>query len=980
MAKETPELVAKKRRVVNEESYFSAPRNRDDDKLAEQETISQVAYFSAPNVDKVRVVLGKNWDILRRENEGQFLPDPGASFSNDHPPPVIFYNKALIHHKCDPHAIVKEGPETFSLLDCIIEQRFNLTIQTAFPGKKPPGLKQKWAQYVKTGVIVDNGRIEYEPIITANKWFHDHNFHGINPFSPAELSEKQTFGKTFFADYKTYYNERLNSEAFESATGQNKNLQNSLPSIYSFLKFFNNKNLTDSELLALEPILEEAKEYYDRNDTQNSLIYKDLLKKDSLETLLTLYGIVGTDAALPFLGNEKTASKIIEKILTTSFKNIDANSLFSDYFNEYTKLILNDEKLKFDEGHDNNRILALERMMTNLVFSPSVVKSLSEVDQYKKYFPYYAELEFTANLHTPIGNAMRDMFLTKLMSEIVLHNTQKISGANYMIGSNDSWLVGLKYLTPKDVEWNELANPYPEKKFIEYSHEAVYEDLTLTSLSHSPGSLSQINTKKSVNMPVVLEYWLGEDPYDWFSLIENMNPEAEGVYADKQKTTTDDSGFSIEDLRNYVTYFRNDFSEPININSDDNEIFKNLFGIAFYAKIFNIYKDKIRTYEDIIGGVPAYSEDLFYRIEKTRKFDDSEEEVIQNVLIPNTSDLDIVKYVDTQLKYSSIESKHATYKYNVYVHKLVFGSRYKYIWTDGAGTPDTEEIQKVSLPPEDVLEDSKLVGIGIMEEEAGGGMGTSGWTNFSPTANFKTRVEPSILLIEDKIFSTPDIIILDKPPVMPDIDIIPYRAVSNRLKFLMTGATGRFRAKPEIMIEGDEEEFDRIKSAQLSTDGKVEFGSDDAAKSFQIFRTKQKPTTYKDFELYDQITKEVYEEQILPNTKYYYTFRVIDKHGHVSNPTSVFEVELIDEKGAVKPMIRLFDMIPPKNKINTKDCQKYIYLKPTLQQLYFSDTPSVDGIFSNQTKKKRYKMRLTSKSSGKKIDIDFSFRKNFLLE
>jgi hypothetical protein len=68
-------------------------------------------------------------------------------------------------------------------------------------------------------------------------------------------------------------------------------------------------------------------------------------------------------------------------------------------------------------------------------------------------------------------------------------------------------------------------------------------------------------------------------------------------------------------------------------------------------------------------------------------------------------------------------------------------------------------------------------------------------------------------------------------------------------------------------------------------------------------------------------------------------------------------------------------MTPPKNKTSVKACQKYIYLKPALQQLYFSEDPEIDGIFSNSTKKKRYKMRLTSKGSGKKIDINFSFTK-----
>tara|TARA_R110002124_G_scaffold216590_1_gene382344 strand:- start:35 stop:466 length:432 start_codon:yes stop_codon:yes gene_type:complete len=135
------------------------------------------------------------------------------------------------------------------------------------------------------------------------------------------------------------------------------------------------------------------------------------------------------------------------------------------------------------------------------------------------------------------------------------------------------------------------------------------------------------------------------------------------------------------------------------------------------------------------------------------------------------------------------------------------------------------------------------------------------------------------------------------------------------------------------------------------------------------------PQSYSDFDLYRQIDQEFFEESVLPNTKYYYTFRAIDDHGHISNPTPVYEVELIDEKGAVKPIIRLYDMTPPKNKTTVKACQKYIYVKPALQQLYFSNDLGANGIFSDETTKKKYKLRLTSKGSGKKIDINFSFRK-----
>ena len=319
-------------------------------------------------------------------------------------------------------------------------------------------------------------------------------------------------------------------------------------------------------------------------------------------------------------------------------------------------------------------------------------------------------------------------------------------------------------------------------------------------------------------------------------------------------------------------------------------------------------------------------------------------------------------------------AKYATYKYNVYAHRLVFGSKYRYYWptqTNGNSSFEYEDYVIDLSRPRLNYTAEELLGISVLP---------LGKNQVSYNAVLNVEVEPSIMIVEDRVFSTPDIIILDKPPVIPDVNIVPYRAVNNRIKILMSGATDRYRATPVIMLESDREEFDQILAAQLSVDGKVEFGSDDPVDTYQIFRTQERPKSYEDFELYDQVTQSVYEEQILPNSKYYYTFRAIDTHNHVSNPTPVYEVELIDEKGAVKPIIRLIDMEPPTNKTIIKDCQKYIYLKPTLKQLYFSSDPTVNSIFSEPNQKKKYKMRLTSKGSGKKIDINFSFKKKIQTE
>jgi len=967
MADKTPELVGKKKLVVDSDAFFSAPRKENNELTdALQDTINNGAYFKSFS-DKVRVVSGRNWDFRAQGEPNQKI------FSNEWAPPIVFKNDKIT---LDPCANTSDEVNA-GTFDQRREEKFilkNSTPQDENEGNNAAGRIISWAMYTKTGIVDKQTNTEYNPIILTNKIFLDHHHESINPFTPADLDKKQPAGKAFFANYKTYYNERLDSGNFESATGNlilpgssAPFIQNALPSIYGFLRLFTNKFVMEDDAFKLNNIRGYLEKFFNLQtsvvDQQN--IYRTVLRNYPLESLLTMYGTIGHLEVNPLAGTTAAfknfeKSKIIEKIISTSFDNIDADSLFSDYFNEFAAILAGGSGGLVNSSYSTNRysspFRALERIMTNLVFSPNALKTLNKVDQYKKYFPFYAELEFTARLDTELGDAMKKMYLTKFLSEQILTSLKPPVNGDGAQSYSNSW---------KNMD---TAN------FVMYSQETLFNDLSTTADDEvSNPQMTSVSDVKFINLPETFQKWLTED---------------NGSYNGVQEPATA-TNFNPGDLRNYVSFFRNDFSEPPNIDSDENVIFKKLFGSAFLAKLLDVYNNTKRTYKEIIDGKPAYTEDLFYRIEKIRKIANSEnEEVVQNILIPNTSQLDIVKYVDTQLKYAT----YATYKYNVYAHRAVFGSKYEYQWLDGLGgvvaPPNKRDLQTVTFPP-GVADPNSSVNT-IEYVDLGGPLGSQfgvSETKIDGThqlhSTFNTVVRPSIILLEDKIFSTPDILILDKPPVIPDVNIIPYRAVNNRIKILITGASDRYRAKPVILLPSDVEEFDKIKRAQLVVDnsgnpledGKVEFGSDDPVGTFQIFRTQEKPSTYQDFSLYQQINEYFFEEQVVPNTKYYYTFRAIDDHGHVSNPTPVYEVELIDEKGAVKPIIRLFDMTPPKNKTNIKGCQKYIYLKPALQQLYFSDDASIDGIFSNLIKKKRYKMRLTSKGTGKKIDINFSFIK-----
>ena len=483
------------------------------------------------------------------------------------------------------------------------------------------------------------------------------------------------------------------------------------------------------------------------------------------------------------------------------------------------------------------------------------------------------------------------------------------------------------------------------------------------------------NDKRTIDIKNVIDSWLFEQDYS----SENLHPLFDGAHIDPNATSTslvsNDQSLDfdwVKDVRNYMTYIRSDIDEPVGLDSDCNQLFKIFSAPVITDKLQAVYNANKRTYKDILDGKPAHTEDLFYLIKKFRKStaSASPELNVQNIIIPNTSDLNVVNYIDTQVKYG----KDAIYRYEVFVYRIVFGCKYRYLLEqpkildpiDSAGMIENLELGM----PSGITNPDALNFGGLLKQD----------NNFYAT--YEVSIEPSIQLIADKVFSTPDVKILDDPPVPPYVNIVPYRAVNDKIKIILNGSTDTFRAEPVIILNGDTQEFNDIKAAQFSYDGKVRFSSDDRISGFQVFRIEQKPLSYGDFELHPTSPSleggsAALDDSLLPNKKYYYTFRAIDNHGHVSNPTPVYEVELIDEKGAVKPLIRTVSMEKEEDKVSVKDCQKYILLKPTDKQIYFSGEEDVKSVFSTSDidKRKRYKVRITSKGTGKKIDINFSFFK-----
>jgi hypothetical protein len=195
---------------------------------------------------------------------------------------------------------------------------------------------------------------------------------------------------------------------------------------------------------------------------------------------------------------------------------------------------------------------------------------------------------------------------------------------------------------------------------------------------------------------------------------------------------------------------------------------------------------------------------------------------------------------------------------------------------------------------------------------------------------------------------------------------------------------------------------------------RLKFKTDDFLAGYDVYRLTKKPTRYEDFaghrvgRLSCDVDPKVsginqylfFEDRVTPNTKYYYTFRAIDIHGHVSNPTHVFEVEMVDDAGTVWQKIDVIEFEESKPSQPTRPAKRFMEVKPTEVQTILNLTMddlvnfmkgSVDG---DKTMKllapgaglgnaespvwnRKFKVRLISRDTGKKIDLNLNYTYKF---
>ena len=261
----------------------------------------------------------------------------------------------------------------------------------------------------------------------------------------------------------------------------------------------------------------------------------------------------------------------------------------------------------------------------------------------------------------------------------------------------------------------------------------------------------------------------------------------------------------------------------------------------------------------------------------------------------------------------------------------------------------------------------------------------------------------SVVFVEEPYYAE-DIFILDSPPVPPDIELVTYRGIDNKVLILFNQMIDKRAEVPVYINPSDPAYFEEQYKAQKIEEGKaIIFESDDPA-DFEFFRLNEKPVEYKDFsnENYKVIQSNdayssAYEDTIVPNQTYYYMFRTQDKNGFVSNPSPIYEFVLIKEGETLYPKIRIVQLAKPEPPAQKeKSFKKYIKIGLSPRQYLLSqDTTdslkdmegkhieigvSEDNILVSkgalEKNFRKFKFRIRSKNTGKLIDINVTFKKN----
>lgn len=256
-------------------------------------------------------------------------------------------------------------------------------------------------------------------------------------------------------------------------------------------------------------------------------------------------------------------------------------------------------------------------------------------------------------------------------------------------------------------------------------------------------------------------------------------------------------------------------------------------------------------------------------------------------------------------------------------------------------------------------------------------------------------------LLQEEVTSIHNVT-LNKPPMPIDFNILPFLGQeneSNKIRIKMNQSVGSGYYDIVSLDEEEERRAERIRISQGKTgevenitskkgyeflyspqlfDDTIHFENDDPIKVYEIYKLEDPPQRIEDFSSANVFrTVESYYEDVLQyNKEYYYMVRGIDSHGNISNPSPILRVMIVEE-GKKYAVIRpySFDEYPERKYNTVKKMRKFLRVKPLPADMTVKQEGSDYRIGGDTAEpwNKDYKIRVTSNTTGKMLDVNFKF-------
>ena len=501
----------------------------------------------------------------------------------------------------------------------------------------------------------------------------------------------------------------------------------------------------------------------------------------------------------------------------------------------------------------------------------------------------------------------------------------------------------------------------------------------------------------------------------------------EGLYPifNPEEIMTRRGSFSTYSVDDWINGMAEDIEGvPIGDGSDENErlprrclSLRDRLSIQTLRNLITtLSEEHVETYKDAMEHISCRNETIAYKLIKksTRIVQPSgrrENKLLQTFYFPNTSKESVIRFVDTQVKYDK------EYQYEVHAVAIVYGS-----------------MLRCRTLRADI--DGRNTGLGNQPLDDFG-VETSRPGFLSPHLHLNVQHFPYVKIVEYPVYSslyrdgirknhtTPyiiagasfqDVKILDRPPMPPELQIHPYANNPEQLLIMAQPGQGQLLGQDAVPFVGLAEseilarnelgkyqnkfEYFPLQSPNLEfeTEGSQEI------KTVEFFRTTEVPVNRES--VYSNFGNQPYRvldisvdsdgpesdrsetfdfcDNLVPNQVYYYVARALDVHGNYSNPSAIYEVELVYNSGVYIPSITLFDGVPEPSRTLNKSFARFLQVEAADVQTMVHFEEGDNGMMTGQkgfitdsskdVRNNHFLVRLTSKDTGRKLDFKLIFK------